>query len=235
MALKVQNKTKDAAEIFIYDEIGEGWYGGISAKAFAEEVKKLGDVKTIDVFINSPGGYVFEGVAIYNTLKNNKARVIVHIDGLAASIASIIAMAGDEVHMAANAFIMIHNPWSGLYGFAEDFRKEADRLDLIAGTLRDTYTAKANGKTSAEQFAAWMDEEKWFTAVDAMDAGLVDTITEELQAAAKFDLSKFNYRNIPKDKVSGASLVDMPEDRKLRARMARMTMWQQKHKTASAQ
>jgi len=234
MALKIQNKGKDAAEIYIYDEIGEGWYGGISAKSFAEEVKKLGSVKTIDVFINSPGGSVFEGVAMYNTLKNNKARVIVHIDGLAASIASIIAMAGDEVHMAANAFMMIHNPWSWMAGFAEDYRKEADRLDLIAGTLRDTYAAKSAGKSTKDQITAWMDEEKWFTATDAHEAGLVDSISEELQAAARFDLSKFNYRNIPKDKSSGESLVDLPEERKLRARMARMTMWQQKHKHASA-
>ena len=235
MALKVQSKSKEAAEIYIYEEIGEGWYGGISAKAFAEEVKKLGSVKTIDVFINSPGGSVFDGVAIYNTLKSNKARIVVHIDGLAASIASIIAMSGDEVHMAANAFMMIHNPWSLMSGFAEDYRKEADRLDLIAGTLRDTYAAKSAEKATVDQITTWMSEETWFTASDALEAGLVDFVSEELQAAARFDLSKFNYRNMPKDKTSGESLVDLPGEKKLRARMARMTMWQQKHKNASAQ
>ena len=98
------------ADILIYEDIGDGWLGGISAKTFADELKKLKNLTQLNVRINSPGGAVFDGLAIYNTLKKHKANVTVSIDGLAASIASVIAMAGDQITMAENALMMIHDP-----------------------------------------------------------------------------------------------------------------------------
>lgn len=235
MALKILNKKETSeAEIYIYEEIGAGWYGGITAKDFVDEIKKLGAVETIHVHINSPGGDVFDGEAIYNTLRSHKANVITHIDGLAASAASLIAVAGDEVQMSGNAFMMIHNPWSWGSGFASDFRQMAERLDLIADAICRSYVTKANGTTDHSSFKAFMDEEKWFTADEAQAAGLVDTITEELQAAAKFDLSRYGFKNMPKFSAQSNNILHMPEETQVRSRIARMAMWSMTHKSASA-
>src|SRR5258707_608582 len=118
-------------EIWLYDQVGEGWFGGMSAKTFVAEVQKLGKVDLINLHINSPGGSVFDGVAIYNNLKSHPARIEVDVDGVAASIASVIAMAGDEIRMAANAMMMIHNAMGMTFGDAEDMRKTADLLDQL--------------------------------------------------------------------------------------------------------
>lgn len=177
--IKCKNKS---AEVLIYDDIGEGWLGGISAKAFAEEIKKLGAVNDINVRINSYGGSVHDGIAIYNTLKRNSARVTTDIDGVAASIASIIAVAGDEINMAANGFMMIHDPWSIAIGTAEDFRHEADLLDKTRDTLLDTYMVKASAKR--EEISDMMSEETWLTSNEAMEVGLITSITEDVKLAA---------------------------------------------------
>jgi ATP-dependent Clp protease protease subunit len=192
---KVRAVGKKSAEVYLYDEIGASmWGGGISAKSVADEIKSLGQVETIQVRINSPGGDVFDGLAIYNTLARHPAHVETHIDGMALSIASVIAMAGNEVHMAENAMLMIHDPWTVAMGSADEFRKKADLMDQVKGNLVDTYARRAG--LPAEQIAALMSEETWLTAKDAQHLGFVDEIAEELQLAASFDLSRF--RNAPK-------------------------------------
>ena len=183
------------AEILIYDEIGRDiWGDGIAADELVLELADL-DVATLDVRINSVGGIVFEGVAIYNALDRHPARVTTHVDGMAASIASIVAMAGDERRIAANAVMMIHNPWGFEIGDAGDLRKMADRLDTIAGTLVDTYVARS-GQT-ANDVRAWMDSETWFNAEESLEAGLVDEIDARMEIAASFDLSRFG--KVPDD------------------------------------
>lgn len=172
----------DSAEIIIYEDIGEGWLGGLSAKRFADEVKKIGNVKDIAVRINSYGGSVFDGLAMYNTLRNHGARITVQIDGIAASIASIIAMAGDEITIAENGFMMIHDPWVVAAGNAADLREQADLLDKVRGNLLDTYMKKAT--VPADQISQMMADETWLTADEAVAAGLVDSITEEVKLAA---------------------------------------------------
>ena len=195
----IQNKA-DNAEIFIYDVIGEDFWGdGVNAKSFATDVKNL-KVDAIDIHINSPGGSVFDGVAIYNLLKQHKAKVNVTIDGMALSIASVIAMAGDTITMAENAMMMIHDPWTMTMGSAEDFRKEADTLDKVKSSLITSY-----GRTGmdSEKIADLMSEETWMTAADAVEMGFADSTSEKVSFSNSFDLSRFKHT--PK------ALVEMPE------------------------
>lgn len=183
----IRNAEKQSeAEILLYDEIG---FFGISANEFVRELKNI-DAETIHIRINSPGGSVFDGVAMHNALKDHPARIVAHIDSLAASIASVIALAGDEIVMAENAFFMIHNPWTLAVGDAEQLRKDADLLDKVAdSTIRTSYMAKT-GK-SEDEIKAWMADETWFTAEEALAAGFVDSIEKKSGVKAKFDLSVF--------------------------------------------
>jgi len=178
------------AELLIYSEIGDSFWGdGVTAKQFSADLKTVIDAKTLNVRINSPGGSVFEGTAIYNQLKRFPGNVVVDIDGLAASIASVIALAGNEVRMASNALYMIHDPSGIVMGSAEDMRKMADTLDLV----RDTIVGVYHGKTqlSQDDLAALMTAETWMGAEEAKAKGFVDTITGEVSISNKFDLSKF--------------------------------------------
>jgi ATP-dependent Clp protease, protease subunit len=183
----------DAVEILLYDEVG---FFGITAKAFAETLASI-DTDTIHLRVNSPGGDVFDGVAMYNALRQHPAHVVTHIDGLAASISSVIALAGDEVRMAPNAFFMIHNPWGVTIGDADDHRKQADTLDKIArGSIINTYQAKTG--MDVETIETWMDDETWFSAEQAAEVGFVDAVDEPAGAEARvlpFDLSI--YQHVP--------------------------------------
>lgn len=165
----VQNKAADSAEVFIYDEIG---YWGTSAADF---VKTLGDldVKTISLRINSPGGEVFDGVAIYNALKTHKAKVDVSVDGLAASIASVIAMAGDTITMQRGSSMMIHDASGMAYGNAATMQQMADLLDKLSDTIAGFYATKAGGSLTG-----WRDvmrAETWYNPDEAVAAGLATT------------------------------------------------------------
>jgi len=190
-------------EIYLYDEIGASmWGGGISAKQFAEDLSALGRIDTLNIRMNSPGGDVFDGLAIYNTLKRHPANVVVDIDGMALSIASVIAMAGDTINMAGNAMMMIHDPWTIAAGTAEDFRKQADLMDQVKTNLAETYASRT--ETDEDQIMDMMTEETWMTAQDAVKYGFADSVTEEIAMAAKFDLSRF--KNPPKNLARGPRL-----------------------------
>jgi ATP-dependent Clp endopeptidase proteolytic subunit ClpP len=165
-------------EVSIYDEIG---FGGVTAKDFMAEVKKLKG-QHIHLRINSVGGSVIEGAAIYNALRRHKGGLTVHVDGLAASMASVIAMAGEEVYIADNAMLMIHNPWSMTMGDADDLRKEADVLDKLKNTLVNAYARKTG--MEAEDIAAMMDEETWLNATQSVAMGFADEIEDGIEAAA---------------------------------------------------
>jgi ATP-dependent Clp protease protease subunit len=184
------NKGK-TGEIWLYGQVGEGWFGGMSAKTFVAEMQKLGKVDVINLHINSPGGSVFDGVAIYNSLKSHPARIEVDVDSVAASIASLIAMSGDEIRMAANSMMMIHDPMGVTVGSADDMRKTAELLDQVKGVIAGTY-AKRTGKKESE-IADLMTEETWMTAAEAQDMGFADVVTEEQRIAActGFDFSNF--------------------------------------------
>ncbi|MBO2673669.1 ATP-dependent Clp protease proteolytic subunit [Shewanella algae] len=182
------------AELMIYDEIG-GW--GITAKQFARDLKDLGKITQLIARIHSPGGDVFEGMAIYNILKNYPAHKVAHIDGLAASMASVIAMAFDEVVMPENAMMMVHKPWGGTMGDADDMRKYADLLDKVEGNLVGAYRDKT-GMTD-EQLHALLAEETWLTGREAVEKGFADTLTEPLAMAASLQSNRMkDYANMPK-------------------------------------
>jgi len=168
------------AEVLLYEDIG-GWFG-ITADQFIREIKSLKNITTINLRINSNGGNVFDGVAIYNYLKSHPARVEVDVDGLAASIASIIAMAGDERRMADNAWMMIHDPWIVAAGTSGDLRSIAETLDGVRATLLDTYMKHATA--SRDDISAMMAAETWLTAAQAKDAGLISAITGDMKIAA---------------------------------------------------
>lgn len=167
-------------EILIYEEIGE-W--GITAKHIADKLKEIGAVKDITVRVNSPGGNVFDGCTIYNLLQQSDAKVTVVIDGLCASIASVIAMAGDEVIMAENALMMIHDPWSFAVGTADDFRREADLLDKVKTSLLATYEKRTG--MNRDEVAALMTDETWLDSDEAITFGFADSTTDAKLVAAQ--------------------------------------------------
>lgn len=189
----------DEAEVFIYGDIG-GWWGGVSAEEFAKEIVAL-DVKTLNVRLNSPGGLVFDGVAIYNALARHKANVIVHVEGLAASIASVIAMAGDEVRIAEGSRFMIHDPWSMVMGASSDLRAEADILDGLKSDLIDIYAART--EQSRDDLSQWMTDETWLSARDAVDKGFADAMTpakKKRKESAHSQSAMFaHFRHAPSD------------------------------------
>ncbi|HBZ42502.1 MAG TPA: peptidase, partial [Maritimibacter sp.] len=189
------------AEVAIYDEIGAY---GVSAKGFLAELGALPEGTPVDLRLNSPGGSVFDAVAIYNALKRHEGTVTVWIDGIAASAASYIAMAGDEIVMPENAFLMIHDPSGLAIGTAGDMRAMAEALDKIAGSLIRGYAAKS-GKTD-DEIAALMAAETWFDAADAVAAGFADRLAEPVRMAARFDIGRF--RNAPPDLVEAVDGTD---------------------------
>ena len=156
----------------LYDGIGP--YSGVSAQDFSRSLKSLGDVDYIELHINSPGGSVFDGAAIYNMLIDHKALVDVRVDGLAASIASIIALAGDQITIAKNAMMMLHNPSAMAWGGASDMRKMAGVLDKVKETLITVYSDRMG--LPEDEISKIMDEESWYTAKEAVDAGLADVV-----------------------------------------------------------
>jgi len=190
---EVRAASDNTIDVLVYDYIGDGLYGGVSAKAVAEAIMEHKGVKTINVFINSPGGSVADAMAIYNTLSRHKARVLVYVDGMALSAASVIAMAGDEILMASNAMMMIHEPIAMTGGTADDLRSAADALDKVAGTIVGVYVARTG--QDVEHITQMLADETWMTADEAEANGFADEIVEAKRVAAFGDLSK--YRNLP--------------------------------------
>lgn len=186
---KVDNKAEEAT-VYLYDEIS--WFG-IEADKFARDFDAI-TANTIHLRINSPGGSVFDGTNIANVIRRHKAKIIAHIDGLAASIASVIAMAADEIRMSDNAFMMIHEPWSIVAGSSTMMRDEADLLDKVGIQIAQAYVNKS-GKELNDVLDI-MAAETWFTAQEALDAGLIDFIDSSKNTKAKmdmFDLSVFAH------------------------------------------
>ena len=170
-------KNKDnSADLILYGDIGESWLDDVSSKNIANELKNL-DVSTINLRINSGGGDVFTAIAISNLLKNHKANVIAHIDGLAASAATIITSACDKVIMPKNALFMIHNPWTVVGGEAKDMIKTAEQLDKVKNSIINTYKSKTN--LEIEEISKLMDEETWLDPYEAKEKGFIDEISDE--------------------------------------------------------
>ncbi len=186
-----QANSLDTLELYIYTTVQDDYItydfenrcfknvkSETSADFFRQKLSEYNDVKFINIYINSLGGSVMEGVAIYNQLKRHAAYKTVYVDGFACSIASVIAMAGDKVIMPANAVMMIHNAWTCCEGNAVDMRKCADDLDKINEASRQAYIQKAQGKIKEEKLMELLENESYLTAKDCFEYGFADEVAE---------------------------------------------------------
>lgn len=182
-------------EILIYGIVGDSW-DGLDANTIVPMISAGDD--DLDVRINSPGGYVMEGLAIYNAIIRERAKgrkVTTHIDGLAASMGSILAMAGEEIVMADNALLMIHNPWDCACGDAIELRRAADRLDQLRDQMVGIYS-KATG-LEADALIPMLDAETWMTATEALALNFITSIAPAEIEAAALDVTKFGFKHVP--------------------------------------
>jgi ATP-dependent Clp protease, protease subunit len=216
--LKAKQGAPSEGELLLYGDISSStWWGDeVTPTAFAKDLKSLGNISVLSIYINSGGGDVFAGQAIYSMLKRHPAQKNVYIDGLAASIASVIAMAGDTVYMPRNAMMMIHKAWTMAIGNANDLRKLADDMDKIDESILTTYQDKTGLEPA--KIIEMVNAETWLTAEEAVALGFADVIEDTKQIAAAldkdcltmnglpFDLSRF--RNPPKQ-----AAVVIPEPR----------------------
>jgi ATP-dependent Clp endopeptidase proteolytic subunit ClpP len=181
-------KTEQYADVYLYDEVGSY---GVSAKEFVNDIKLLKG-KDIYLHVNCVGGEVFDGMAIYNTLKKYKGKVVAYIEGIAASMGSIIPLAADEIIMSENSLYMIHNAWGGAMGEASDMRKTANLLDKLSAEIANIYSKKTGLPIS--QLEEMMDEETWFNSEEALQYGFIDRVSDAVMVAAKYDMSKFKNK-----------------------------------------
>ncbi|EJS72907.1 head maturation protease, ClpP-related [Bacillus cereus] len=174
----LNSANTEETDLYMYGSISAySWYDGISSSKVREQLKNI-TAKTINVHINSGGGDVFESIAISNLLKNHSANIVVHIDGLAASGASVIAMAADKIVMPKNTMMMIHKAWTYAAGNAEGLRKVADRLDKIDNAVTESYTSRFVGEKS--ELETLLAEETWLTAEECKTFGFCDEISDEI-------------------------------------------------------
>lgn len=189
------NKKGSKGEIYLYGVIGS-IFDGISAAKFATDLKAMGDVDSLDIFINSPGGYVMEGRTIYTRLKAHPAKKTVHVDGEASSIASLIAMAGNKIIMAEGAMMLIHRAWLWCAGNADDLLKVHNDLLKVDETLVTTYSNRTGMKRDA--VLSLMKEDRYMDADEAVKLGFADVAEEPSKIAAmKFDRKLLNLPSLP--------------------------------------
>jgi ATP-dependent Clp protease protease subunit len=206
-----EDETKTTAVMRIYEEIGEDFWGGggMTVKKFSDELNGLNGVKRLNVHINSLGGDTFTAQAIYSILSDYDAKKTAYIDGVAASAATIIACAADEVIARENSNYMIHQPWMVAVGNADTMRKAAEDLDAVTEPVVNVYKAKVNGKIDDEKIMKLMEDETWMTAERALEYGFVDKVRGKIRAISKasknqilcsgrlLDVAKYGYKNVP--------------------------------------
>lgn len=229
-----QSANAGTLDIYIYGDV-EGdsydWWtdevieSETSANHFRDELAKYPNATQINIYINSYGGSVFEGTAIYNQLRRHPAHKTVYIDGFACSVASVIAMAGDEIVMPRNALMMIHNMWMSAVGNAAELRKAADDLDVINAAGRGAYLAKAGDKLPEEKLVEMMDAETWLTAEDCITYGLADRLADQ-------DADMKNAAEVLKNaNLSAQQRIDV--QRSLAAQLRELTKTEEKPKEKS--
>lgn len=200
--LEIKNQTNDKAELLIYGEIVSSEWGKwqdtdvapTDVRNFLDEL----NCNELDIYINSPGGSVFAGMAIYNMLKRKKCVKNVYVDGLAASVASVIAMAGDNIYIPHNAFLMIHKAWNITYGNANELRKEADTLDTIDEGILNVYKEKLKENVDIEEIKTMVANETWLTGEEAEKYFNINVIESNEAVACIGKEHLKNYKNIPK-------------------------------------
>lgn len=213
---------ENGVEILLYEQIGKLSSGeGITAKRLSEDLRPFKG-RPLNVRINSPGGNVFEGNTIYNIFKNHKGRVKVFIDGIAASIASVIAMSGDEIIIPQNGMIMIHNPYGLTIGDADAMRKQAAALDKVKSTIVGIYHGKT--KLNHARLSEMMTAETWLTGDEAKENGFADTLSEPQEYEANFEMLE-QFSNKPRTlsyEVKSMSTKQQLADNTLKAQPAQI-------------
>ncbi|WP_459503138.1 head maturation protease, ClpP-related [Bacillus sp. C1] len=205
-----------SADIFIYGEITQyAWeeYGEVSSITFKNGLDELGDgIETINLYINSPGGSVFETMAIIAMLQRHPAKVISYIDGIGASCASVLPMISDKIVMYANSMLMVHNAWTYVVGNAEQLRKAADDIERINQSMVQYYLNRAGDKLNADTLKKLLDAETWLTAEEAIGYGLCDEIISTNTAAACVE-EKWakQYKNVPQQLLNMQSNIPSDE------------------------
>jgi ATP-dependent Clp protease, protease subunit len=229
-------KASGELEILLYEMIGQDfWTGeGTTAKSFAEDLKAAGSVSRIHLRMNSPGGNVFDGLAIYNTLLSHGAKVTAQVDGLAASIASVIIMAASEISMGDNAMMMIHNPSTLIAGDSNEMRKMADTMDKVKTSMITAY--RRHTTKSTEQIGALMDAETWMTADETVDNGFAEKVItpkgDHADVAANFGQVLAKFRKVPQQ-IAARCAGDDDDDRLRRSRLRALTL--QRHEDEEAE
>jgi ATP-dependent Clp protease, protease subunit len=188
--LRIEGDIIDDGDLWIYEWFGEP---ATAPNAFKDQLKEYSG-QDLTVWIDSYGGSVFAGASIYNALKEHKGKVIVKVDGKAMSAASVIAMAGDEVHMSPVAVMMIHNPLTGAYGDMHDLRKVADILDTVKESIVNAYITKT-GK-SAEEISSMMDDETWMSANVAVKNGFANSVLYQDEPFDLKNMKEFSYNRL---------------------------------------
>ena len=209
-SIEIKNQTEEKADMYFYGNIvSEECYRYCEEDQCPENVKKMLDevknVKNLDIYINSGGGSVFAGIAIYNMLKRNKAHKKVYVDGLAGSIASVIMMAGDEIIIPANAYLMIHKASTFVYGNADDLIKMATTLETIEEGIMSIYETRLKEGVKIEEIKQMLDEETWMTGKMAAEYFNIE-VGEELKAVASVSDLK-NYSKVPDNLI----MKEMPK------------------------
>lgn len=197
LAFSIEAKAGDVGEIVLYGVIGS-IYEGITAKQFDTDIRKVESVKTLNIRINSPGGYVSEGRTIFNRLKQHKARKVVYIDGEACSIASLIAMAGDEVRMAEGTHMLVHRAWGITIGNVGDHAKTIRDLEMMDAAMVETYAARTG--MSKKDVLSLMEEDRYMDAREAVAKGFADVADgAQKMAALAVNRADFNLPELPLD------------------------------------
>jgi len=205
--LKNENGTTD---ILVYDEIGADDWGGISSKDFAKDLASLGS-EPLNIRINSPGGSVFDGVAMYQALKSYPGPTTATVEGIAASIASVIMLGADKVVASETSMVMIHSPWMVTFGNATELRQAADTLEKVGESILAAYALKTGG--DVVELQGLLEAETWLTADEALELGLIDEITGEPAESA--------VKNIKEDAGKIAAKIQRREINNLKLKIAK--------------
>lgn len=219
--LQIKNSTENKAELLIYgDIVNSAWdkwedtdMAPVDVREFLDDVKG----KDLDIFVNSPGGSVTAGMGMYNMLKRHEGTKNVYVDGLAGSIASVIAMAGDNIYIPKNSYLMIHRAWNCTYGNSEDFRSMADRLDVIDQGILNVYSEKLKDGVDINKIKEMVNAETWLTGDQAEKYFNINVIEDSNVSACISDL--FTYKNMPSNLVKKENSKDNEELDLLRAKL----------------
>ncbi|EIS9475923.1 TPA: Clp protease ClpP [Clostridioides difficile] len=216
--LEIKNETKDNAELYFYGDIVSSWLGAWDdTDQYPESIKKFLDNvkgKDLDIYINSGGGSVFAGMAIYNMLKRHKGFKTVYIDGLAASIASVIALAGDKVIIPSNAYFMIHKPWCNVYGNSNELREQAEILDKIEEGIINVYSENLSLDVNIEDIKNMLNNETWLTGEEAIKYFNME-ISDNVNAVACLSEMYDKYLKVPKNINKNTKNYDIEKEKLL--------------------